>query len=151
MDFIRIPPAATKYGQSVSVGCKVMPELHRDIMPLIHSGRISAYKTPSDLIRHAIDQHLKNLNDMDPGLIETDVIDLMVEITLTENRAIQLAQTIRDSEDVLIQHIREGRMRDAQRFLEKLASTIYRLPDGEMQEQGVQYLQKYDYVRTWRP
>ena len=120
-------------------------------MTLIHSGRISAYKTPSDLIRHAIDQHLKNLNDMDPGLIETDVIDLMVEITLTENRAIQLAQTIRDSEDVLIQHIREGRMRDAQRFLEKLASTIYRLPDGEMQEQGVQYLQKYDYVRTWRP
>ena len=151
MDFSRIPPAATKYGSSVTVGAKVMPELHRDLMTIIHSGRFPVYKTPSDLIRHALDVHLRALNDMDPGLIETDVIDLMTEITLTENRAIQLGQTIRDSEDVLIQHIREGRMRDAQRLLEKLAGTIYRLPDGEMQEEGIRYLQKYDHVRTWRP
>ena len=64
-------PAANKYGHSATLSCKVLPEMAKEIQSLVQSGRFP-FSTNSDLMRHALDSTIRQLNDSEPGIINRD-------------------------------------------------------------------------------
>ena len=149
MDFV-IPPAATKYGHSASMSMKLTPEMFREIQAFVQSGRF-VYRTNSDLTRHALYLHLRALADMEPGVAQTDVTDVLMAITRLETEAERWLKAIQDGAAVLDGHLTKGRIEDARRFYQQLYGVCYDMPSGEMQAQALEVLGRYDHLRAMGP
>jgi len=148
LDFRNIPPAANKYGHSSTLTCKVLPELASEVQQAIQSGHFPAYRTQSDLIRHAVQEHLIRLGEDMPGSVELDALTVVTEIMAKEQKAVAWLETTREAEGVLLDHLKHGRYNDATRLYNSLAKLIYELPDGEIQIEALNVLQQFDHLRA---
>jgi Arc/MetJ-type ribon-helix-helix transcriptional regulator len=149
MEFV-IPPAATKYGHSASVSIKLTPEMMREIQAFVQSGKFP-YRTNSDLIRHSLHLHLRALADLEPGVANTDVTDVLMAITRQETEAERWLKAIQDGAEVLDSHLRKGEFEDAKRFYQQLYGVCYDMPSGEMQAKALEVLGRYDHLRVMSP
>lgn len=141
-----IPPAGNKYGHSASIAAKLPPELYREIQAFVQSGRFP-YKTNSDLVRHAVLLQCRALAEMEPGVAQTDLTDVLIEITRIEIQSQRNLAVIDDAVIVLEDHLTRGRVDDARRFYANVYSLALDMPEGEMQEQALNRLEKFDHLR----
>jgi len=149
MDFPNIP-AATKYGHGLTISAKIPPELFSECQAFVQSGRFP-YRTNSDLLRHALHAHLRALADCEPGVVNPDVTDVLLELTRSEARSEQWARVLEDGVKAVEGHLGNGRVQDATRFYQQLWSLVAEMSPGEMQTQGIERLQKYEFLKKSDP
>jgi Arc/MetJ-type ribon-helix-helix transcriptional regulator len=149
MDYHNIP-AATKYGHSVNIGCKVTPELYAEIQTFVQSGRFP-FRTNSDLMREAIYTYNRQLAAEDPGLVKPDITDVMMEITKTEARSEQFSQVVSDGLSQVARHLGNENVDDATRLWQKLWTAVGEMEPGETKDVAVDRMQKYGFLRSVEP
>ena len=62
----------------------------------VQSGRFG-YKTNSALVRDALHIHLRYLADVEPGVVNTDATDILLELTRSEARSEQWFRVVGDT------------------------------------------------------
>lgn len=98
-----IIPAGDDRGHSTRLQFRSSPAYGRRIDEIVHSRKFP-YKTHSDLLRHALDRHLKYLNELEPELkldmARIDVINRIINRKQEEidfmNSIESLTQTVHD-------------------------------------------------------
>jgi len=145
MEFRPIP-AANKYGHSATLSCKVLPEMAVEIQALVQSGRFP-FRTSSDLMRQALDSCIRQLNDSEPGIINRDATELMQELVVRERRYNELSSMAEEAVRMIGEAVTQGRLQDAKRLFQQVHSVLADLPEGEMQEQALNRLEKFDHLR----
>lgn len=145
MEF-RPVPAANKYGHSATLSCKVLPEMAVEIQALVQSGRFP-FRTNSDLMRHALDCTIRILNDQEPGLINRDHTELMMEIVTQERRFAEMSGLVDEACRMMGEAVAQGRMQDAKRTYQQAFSVLSDLPDGEMKDTGLQLVSRFMFLK----
>ena len=145
MDFPNIP-AVSKYGHGATISAKITGELFSECQTFVQSGRFP-YRTNSDLFRHALHRHLRALADVEPGLVNQDVTDVILELTRSEARSEQWARALEDGVKAVEGHLGNGRVEDATRFYQQLWALVAEMSPGEMQTQAIDRLQKYEFLK----
>ena len=149
MEF-RPVPAANKYGHSASLSCKVLPEMAVDIAALVQSGRFP-FRTTSDFMRHALDKGVKELNDMEPGIINRDVTELMSELVTRERRYNELSSMVEEAVSMMGEAVSQGRMQDAKRTFQQAYSVMSDLPEGEMRDNSLHLVSRFMFLKETAP
>lgn len=149
MDFRPIP-AATKYGHSATLSCKVMPEMAAEIQALVQSGRFP-FRTNSDLMRHALDSTIRQLNDSEPGIINRDATELMQELVTRERRYNELNSMVEEAVTMMGEAISQGRMQDARRTFQQTLSVLSDIPDGEMRDNCLHLVTRFMFLKDTAP
>jgi len=146
-----IPPAANKYGHSINLAFRSLPELGRELQAVVQSGQWPEFRTQSDVIRTALQQFLRQLANEEPGVIATATTDLMMAVTTAEQEVVELAQTIRSSGLLITSHLEHGRIQDARRVYQSICEALYGMPEGEMKVEGFEVLDKFSHLRQLAP
>ena len=149
MDF-RPVPAANKYGHSASLSCKVLPEMAKEIQALVQSGRFP-FRTNSDLMRHALDSTIRQLNDSEPGIINRDATELMQELVTRERRYNELNSMVEEAVTMMGEAISQGRMQDARRTFQQTLSVLSDIPDGEMMDNCLHLVTRFMFLKDTAP
>ena len=149
MDF-RPVPAANKYGASSTLSCKVMNEMAAEIQALVQSGRFP-FRTNSDLMRHALDSTIRTLNDSEPGIINRDATELMMEIVTRERRYNELNNTVEEAVKMMGEAVAQGRMQDAKRIFQQTYSVISDMPEGEMLDNCLHLVSRFMFLKETQP
>jgi len=149
MDF-RPVPAANKYGASSTLSCKVMNEMAAEIQALVQSGRFP-FRTNSDLMRHALDSTIRTLNDSEPGIINRDATELMMEIVTRERRYNELNSTVEEAVKLMGEAVAQGRMQDAKRIFQQTYSVISDMPEGEMLDNCLHLVSRFMFLKDTQP
>ncbi len=149
MEF-RPVPAATKYGHSATLSCKVMPEMAAEIQALVQSGRFP-FRTNSDLMRHSLDSTIRTLNDSEPGIINRDATELMQEIVTRERRYNELNNTVEEAVKMMGEAVAQGRMQDAKRIFQQTFSVISDMPEGEMLDNCQHLVSRFMFLKETQP
>ena len=149
MDF-RPVPAANKYGASSTLSCKVMNEMAAEIQALVQSGRFP-FRTNSDLMRHALDSTIRTLNDSEPGIINRDATELMMEIVTRERRYNELNSTVEEAVKLMGEAVAQGRMQDARRTFQQAYSVISDMPEGEMLDNCLHLVSRFMFLKDTQP
>lgn len=149
MDF-RPVPAANKYGASSTLSCKVMNEMAAEIQALVQSGRFP-FRTNSDLMRHALDSTIRTLNDSEPGIINRDATELMMEIVTRERRYNELNSTVEEAVKLMGEAVAQGRMQDAKRIFQQAYSVISDMPEGEMLDNCLHLVSRFMFLKETQP
>ena len=149
MDF-RPVPAANKYGASSTLSCKVMNEMAAEIQALVQSGRFP-FRTNSDLMRHALDSTIRTLNDSEPGIINRDATELMMEIVTRERRYNELNSTVEEAVKLMGEAVAQGRMQDAKRIFQQTFSVISDMPEGEMLDNCQHLVSRFMFLKETQP
>jgi len=147
---LTIPPAANKYGHSASLSCKVLPEMAVDIAALVQSGRFP-FRTTSDFMRHALDKGVRELNDMEPGIINRDITELMSELVTRERRYNELNSMVEEAVKMMGEAVSQGRMQDAKRTFQQTYSVMSDLPEGEMRDNSLHLVSRFMFLKDTAP
>ena len=145
MEFRPIP-AANKYGHSATLSCKVLPEMAVEIQALVQSGRFP-FRTNSDLMRHALDSSIRELNDSEPGIINRDATELMQEIVTRERRDNELSLMAEEAVSMIGEAVAQGRVQDAKRLFQQVHAVLSDLPEGEMQSNCLTLVGRFMFLR----
>lgn len=143
-------PAANKYGHSATLSCKVLPEMAKEIQSLVQSGRFP-FSTNSDLMRHALDETIRRLNDSEPGIINRDATELMMEIVTRERRYNELSSMVEDAVKMMGEAVAQGRMQDAKRTFQQTYSVLSDLPEGEMRDNCLHLVSRFMFLKDTAP
>jgi Arc/MetJ-type ribon-helix-helix transcriptional regulator len=149
MEFRPIP-AANKYGHSATLSCKVLPEMAVEIQALVQSGRFP-FRTNSDLMRHALDSSIRELNDSEPGLINRDATELMQEIVTRERRYNELSSMAEEAVRMIGEAVTQGRVQDAKRLFQQVHAVLSDLPEGEMQGNCLTLVGRFMFLKDTAP
>jgi hypothetical protein len=139
-------PAATKYGSAATIAAKITPEMFSECQAWVQSGRWG-YKTNSALVRNALHNHLRFLADAEPGVVNIDATDILLELTRSEARSEQWFRVVGDTVKQVEGHLANGRVNDATRIWQKAWAVVVEIPPGEMRTQGEAKLQQFEFLR----
>lgn len=143
LDFKPVP-ASSKKGGSVKIQFWLMPEVKRAAEVLFKN---LPYETISDLYRDAIVRHLDLLSTVTP--IETDMpyIRSLIDFLGREKERIQFQLVIDELEEVVSEHEKKERHRDAKRVVRVVQEAVEKMPDGSLKDKYRQLLKnKYGYL-----
>jgi len=135
-------PAATKYGSAATIAAKITPEMFSECQAWVQSGRFG-YKTQSALLRDALHIHLRYLADIEPGVVNTDATDILLELTRSEARSEQWFRVVGDTVRQVEGHLANGRVMDATRIWQQAWAVVAEIPVGEMKTQSEAKLQQF--------
>ena len=139
-------PAATKYGSAATIAAKITPEMFSECQAWVQSGRFG-YKTQSALLRDALHIHLRYLADIEPGVVNTDATDILLELTRSEARSEQWFRVVGDTVRQVEGHLANGRVIDATRIWQQAWAVVAEIPVGEMKTQSEEKLQQFEFLR----
>jgi len=139
-------PAATKYGSAATIAAKITPEMFSECQAWVQSGRFG-YKTQSALLRDALHIHLRYLADVEPGVVNTDATDILLELTRSEARSEQWFRVVGDTVRQVEGHLANGRVMDATRIWQQAWAVVTEIPAGEMRTQSEAKLQQFEFLR----
>ena len=139
-------PAATKYGSAATIAAKITPEMFSECQAWVQSGRFG-YKTQSALLRDALHIHLRYLADIEPGVVNTDATDILLELTRSEARSEQWFRVVGDTVRQVEGHLANGRVIDATRIWQQAWAVVTEIPAGEMRTQSEAKLQQFEFLR----
>ena len=139
-------PAATKYGSAATIAAKITPEMFSECQAWVQSGRFG-YKTQSALLRDALHIHLRYLADIEPGVVNTDATDILLELTRSEARSEQWFRVVGDTVRQVEGHLANGRVMDATRIWQQAWAVVAEIPVGEMKTQSEARLQQFEFLR----
>ena len=139
-------PAATKYGSAATIAAKITPEMFSECQAWVQSGRFG-YKTNSALVRDALHIHLRYLADVEPGVVNTDATDILLELTRSEARSEQWFRVVGDTVRQVEGHLANGRVMDATRIWQQAWAVVAEIPVGEMKTQSEARLQQFEFLR----
>ena len=139
-------PAATKYGNAATIAAKITPEMFSECQAWVQSGRFG-YKTNSALVRDALHIHLRYLADVEPGVVNTDATDILLELTRSEARSEQWFRVVGDTVRQVEGHLANGRVMDATRIWQQAWAVVTEIPAGEMRTQSEAKLQQFEFLR----
>ena len=139
-------PAATKYGSAATIAAKITPEMFSECQAWVQSGRFG-YKTQSALLRDALHIHLRYLADIEPGVVNTDATDILLELTRSEARSEQWFRVVGDTVRQVEGHLANGRVIDATRIWQQAWAVVAEIPVGEMKTQSEAKLQQFEFLR----
>ena len=139
-------PAATKYGSAATIAAKITPEMFSECQAWVQSGRFG-YKTNSALVRDALHIHLRYLADVEPGVVNTDATDILLELTRSEARSEQWFRVVGDTVRQVEGHLANGRVMDATRIWQQAWAVVAEIPVGEMKTQSEAKLQQFEFLR----
>jgi len=139
-------PAATKYGSAATIAAKITPEMFSECQAWVQSGRFG-YKTQSALLRDALHIHLRYLADIEPGVVNTDATDILLELTRSEARSEQWFRVVGDTVRQVEGHLANGRVMDATRIWQQAWAVVTEIPAGEMRTQSEAKLQQFEFLR----
>lgn len=140
-------PASNQYGHGVPVAARVMPEMIEAIGKLVASPQFPTLEKPSDVVRQAIVDLLERCENEEPGLLtELDYIKLLITIEARESKLRGLEDVVVRLVHILDDHLQRGRLQDASRIAEEVASVVAQMPAGEMREQSEGVTAKYRFL-----
>ena len=139
-------PAATKYGSAATIAAKITPEMFSECQAWVQSGRFG-YKTQSALLRDALHIHLRYLADVEPGVVNTDATDILLELTRSEARSEQWFRVVGDTVRQVEGHLANGRVMDATRIWQQAWAVVTEIPAGEMRTQSEAKLSQFEFLR----
>ena len=139
-------PAATKYGSAATIAAKITPEMFSECQAWVQSGRFG-YKTQSALLRDALHIHLRYLADVEPGVVNTDATDILLELTRSEARSEQWFRVVGDTVRQVEGHLANGRVIDATRIWQQAWAVVAEIPVGEMKTQSEAKLRQFEFLR----
>jgi hypothetical protein len=145
---LTIPPAANKYGHSHSFTVRLSPEQMREIQVIVQDREWGRhYKTISDFGRNALYAQAREVSKTSPGVIDTDLTDLMIHLVQQEAEHQRNVTSLEDAAVVLENHLTRGRTRDAQRLYLSMIGVRDRMPEGEMRDMSTEKLARYAHLR----
>jgi Arc/MetJ-type ribon-helix-helix transcriptional regulator len=127
-----------------------MPEMAAEIQALVQSGRFP-FRTNSDLMRHALDSTIRQLNDSEPGIINRDATELMQELVTRERRYNELNSMVEEAVTMMGEAISQGRMQDARRTFQQTLSVLSDIPDGEMRDNCLHLVTRFMFLKDTAP
>jgi len=121
-----------------------------EIQALVQSGRFP-FRTNSDLMRHALDSTIRQLNDSEPGIINRDATELMQELVTRERRYNELNSMVEEAVTMMGEAISQGRMQDARRTFQQTLSVLSDIPDGEMMDNCLHLVTRFMFLKDTAP
>ena len=145
-DFI-IPTSDSK-GHSVPMGFRCMSGYMRDV-DVIVSARKFPYRTASDLMRHALHNHLHMLTELEPKIpVRLSILDTAVELARTQQMLLKYQSTVREVANTIDQLTREGLPGEARKLVKDIMVSIEDDPvDDEWKRRlKKEIFDKYSYL-----
>ena len=98
-------------------------------------------------MRDALHIHLRYLADIEPGVVNTDATDILLELTRSEARSEQWFRVVGDTVRQVEGHLANGRVMDATRIWQQAWAVVAEIPVGEMRTQSEAKLQQFEFLR----
>jgi len=125
-----IIPASDAKGHSVRQGFRCTPGHDRQ-MNIILSSRRFPYKTKPDLLRHAMDRHLKWLLTLDSSLPSVMTqIGIITEILKDEEFHQEFRRIFDRMGDAVANYMSQGSNTEAQRIILQVIAQVKKMPEG---------------------
>lgn len=125
-----IHSAVDNKGHDAKTNLRVQPAIARQINVIVKSGQFP-YRTPGELMRHAIYNHLMwlaSINHNIPNVMAQ--VDAINEMLCDEAMLQEQAQVLGNLLGVVERHLTMGDVPSAQRTVEKAMTNIDRMPPG---------------------
>ena len=124
-----IIPAGDDRGHSTRLQFRSSPAYGRRIDEAVHSRKFP-YKTHSDLLRHALDRHLKYLDELEPEL-ELDMarIDVINRIINRKREEIDFIKSIKSLTETVHFLVEEGADQKVRETLREILEDVDRIQD----------------------
>lgn len=120
-DFIH--PTSDAKGHSSPVGFRCMNGYLRNINVFVASGKFP-YETASDLLRHALHEHLHWLSELEPKIpVRLNILDTALELARAQ-QLIKYQNTVREISVTVEQLTREGMPGQARKLVKEIMLNI---------------------------
>lgn len=123
-------PASDAQGHSTKVGFRCNNAYVRRINIFISSKKFP-YKTPSDLLRHALDRHLKYLSQLEPEIgVEMASIEVVNEIINAKQERIDFGKSFEKLSLTVQDLLSRGAQGEAKRLVLEVSGKVERMDEG---------------------
>ncbi len=124
-----IIPAGDDRGHSTRLQFRCSPAYGRRIDEVVQSRKFP-YKTHSDLLRHALDRHLKYLNELEPELkLDMATIDVINRIINLKREEIDFMKSIESLADTVHFFVKKGADQKARETLREILEEVDQVQD----------------------
>lgn len=125
-----IIPASDTKGHSQAMHFRCMPEM-AGMVDSIVAQRKFAYRTSSELLRHALDRHLRYLDTI--GEIPQSIyarVEALKQILQEESRQAAFETAISECRNTISKYLMNGDHEHAKRVVLNIAETVEAMPEG---------------------
>ena len=136
-------PASDQSGHSERNWFNLQPGHHREI-EIIVFGRQFPYRTPGDLIRHAVIRHLKWLDGIAQAPIQSVMAqtDAVIRVMQEEKYQQDFDELFEDLDKTVARHVKDGRIDSATRLVGDVKNRFLDMPPGEWQDRYLDEVEK---------
>lgn len=124
-----IVPATDNRGHSAPIQARCNPSYVRRIDKVLRSNKFP-YLTKSDVFRHALDRHLKWLEEIEPDLeLDLKSIDLVNDMIREKQEQLKFTESLDTLQETVAGYERKGAWKDAREFIRKILKKVDEMED----------------------
>jgi hypothetical protein len=126
-----ITPSSNAKGEGTRISVRVPPELYR-LMDIFFSSKRWPYQTFSDLVRHALFNHVEWLDSQDSEEHGVQYLVAMANALVDEEMRTSFRRMLSKLHLIIQEHEEAGEIDDASRVVNQILGVIRGMPDGSM-------------------
>lgn len=124
-------PSSNSKGEGLRITVRVPPELVR-VMQILFDSKRWPYQTFSDLVRHALFNHVEFLDEQSPQENGFQYLLAMIVALNAEDARVHFVRVMAKMQDVVSAHLEHGDLDDAGRVVNQILGAILAMPPGGM-------------------